>query len=581
MTDLIRPLRHLLRQGRSSTGRVAAFAGRSTRGLHYLWHLLIWSRISAGRSGLLPIELPPEVLRRKGIETPPPHLRVAGHAQATAFERGFAEVYALLFANLQQADLLSLTRHAIPGPAFRGVYLWDSAFIAQIWRWWDAEVAAEVLRAVIDLRDGDRLQHVVTEFHQSRYTQPPLIGWALLEVINALPKDQARSLLETTYEPLRRYQAWLDANRQLADGLYFWAHPYESGVENAPRFSNTDESSLRATRAIAATDFSSYVVLQLDAPAQMARRLDQAAEAAAFDAKAAALRTRIDEQLWDEATGLYFDRDGADKPIRVATIASLMPLWAGVPDQTRATRLVRQLTDPERFGTRMPLPSVARNEPSFEKDMWRGPVWINTAYAVVQGLLRYDRPHEAGEFAFRLCQGVYEVFERERRLYEFYDPDVPQTHALRRKHGNWWKALTLGRGPQRDFVGWTGLVNNLVLEVLLGLELGPNQRSLCPRLPPACRGMWLEVDLPVGGLSSDLCPAPSPAFPPDGLERDRSSPDTQPLSRLQIRLRMLDNNRFEGSISHQGTVVHFEAGFAERIPIDPLLQKAQLCATAT
>ena len=70
MADLIRLLHRLLRQSRSSTGRVAAFAGRGTRGLHYLWHLLIWSRISAGRSGLLPIELPPEVRHALQQSTP-------------------------------------------------------------------------------------------------------------------------------------------------------------------------------------------------------------------------------------------------------------------------------------------------------------------------------------------------------------------------------------------------------------------------------------------------------------------------------------------------------------------------------
>ncbi len=559
MHDLMAPLRRFLKQARSTTGRAAAFASRGTRGLHYLWHLLIWSRISAGRSGLLPIELPPEVLRRKGVETSPPHLRISGHAQATAFELGFAEVYALLFANLQQADLLSPTRHAIPGPAFRGIYLWDSAFIAQIWRWWDAGVAADVLRAVIDLRDGDRLQHVVTEFHQSRYTQPPLIAWSVLGIVDALAQDKAQTLLEDTYAPLQRYQAWLESNRQLENGLYAWAHPYESGVENAPRFSNTDESALRDTCAIGATDFSSYVVLQLEALAQMARRLGLEHEASASEDKAATLRARINRLLWDEQAGLYLDRDGAGAPIRIATIASLMPLWAGVPDHRRAARLVAHLTNPTSFGTRVPLPSVARSESSFEKDMWRGPVWINTAYAVVQGLLRYDRQREAGEMALRLCQAVYGVFEHERRLYEFYDPDALHTHALRRKAGNWWKALTLGRGPQREFVGWTGLVNNLLLEVLLGLELGPNQCSLCPRLPPACRGMRLQVDLPVVGL----CLGPSPGGP----EQDQLASDPSPLSRLQVQLRMLENDRFEGSITHQGKVVPFRAGFAERIPI--------------
>ncbi|NBC47278.1 MAG: hypothetical protein GVY22_04660 [Gammaproteobacteria bacterium] len=566
MDDLRAPLRRLLRQARSTTGRVGAYAGRGTRGLHYLWHLLVWSRISAGRSGLLPIELPAEVLRRKGVRTAPPHLRISGHPEAIAFGRGFAEVYALLFANLQQADLLSPTRHAIPGPAFRGVYLWDSAFIAQIWRWWDADIATEVLRAVIDLRDGDRLQHVVTEFHQSRYTQPPLIAWAALPVIETLPEGRRSALLEAIYEPLRDYQTWLDSHRRLADGLYFWEHPYESGVENAPRFSNTDESALRDTRAIGATDLSSYVVLQLEALAQMAQRLGREPDAEIFRAKAAALRQRINELLWDEQAGLYLDRDGSGTPIRVATIASLMPLWAGVPDQAQAARLARQLTDPERFGTLVPLPSVARDEPSFEKDMWRGPVWLNTAYAVVQGLLRYDLQRQAGELAFRLCQAVYGVFEREQRIYEFYDPDTLDTQALRRKNGNWWKELTLGRGPQRDFVGWTGLVNNLLLEVLLGIERGPEpaQWTLCPRLPPAGRGMQLDLDLPV-----DSAPATG----------DRAG--RLPMDRLHIQLRMLDDDCFEGSVRQQGKSTHFHTGFAERVLIDPSLEKAQPCATAT
>jgi len=567
--NAVAPLRRLLREARSSTGRVTAFAGRGTRGLRYLWHLLIWSRVSAGRSGLLPIELPPEVLRRKGIETAPPHLRIAGHSLGKAFGRGFAEVYALLFANLQQADLLSPTRHAIPGPAFRGVYLWDSAFIAQVWRWWDPAVAAEVLQAVIDLRDGDRLQHVVTEFHQSRYTQPPLIAWAVCDIIDALPSEQGRALLAQVYEPLRRYQGWLDANRRLSNGLYFWAHPYESGVENAPRFSNTDESTLRDTRSLAATDLSSYVVLQLEALAQMAHRLGHGGAAARFSDDAAALRERIDRLLWDDEAGLYLDRDGAGAPIRVATIASLMPLWAGVPDRDRAARLASQLADPAAFGTEVPLPSVARSDPSFEKDMWRGPVWLNTAYAVVQGLLHYDLQGEAGELAFRLCRAVYGVFERERRIYEFYDPDVLDTDALRRKDGNWWKALTLGRGPQREFVGWTGLVNNLLLEVLLGLELTATQRRLRPRLPPACRGMRIELDLPAeaafaAGGSPQLPPAPAFA-----------------TERFHLQLQMLEDDRFEGIVNHKGHVARFSTGFAEPVPIDPLLQKASPCATAT
>jgi hypothetical protein len=470
--------------------------GRWYRGLTYLWHLLVWSRIAAGRSGAAPIELPQTMLKRKGIALPPPHLDASAHADARALTDGFAEVYALLFANLQRPDLLSSTRHAIPGPAFRGVYLWDSAFIAQVWAWWDLSVAAEVLEAVIELRDGDRLQHVVTEFHESPYTQPPLIAWSLSRIAAQADDEAASALVDRNYAPLCAYQRWLDRHRRFPSGLYFWAHPYESGVENAPRFSNTDESVLRNTTHLSAVDLSSYVVLQLAALADLAERLGKMDEAADHRRRAERLRRRIDQLLWDERDGLYYDCDGAGSPVRVATIASLLPLWAGVPDPGRAGRLVAHILSEDAFGTLMPLPSVARNERHFERDMWRGPVWLNTAYGVIQGLLHYGYANEAAMLAWRLCAGVYRVFDGERRIYEFYDPDAHHTRNLHRKRGNRWKAFTLGTGPQKDFVGWTGLANNLLLEVLLGLELGPGHMALCPRLPAAATGLRLALRLP-------------------------------------------------------------------------------------
>jgi hypothetical protein len=502
----IRRLRQRLARLRHAAARIRRpqVVGRWYRGLSYVWHLLVWSRIAAGRAGALPIELPPAILQGKGIKLAPPHLDADGHPDARAVAEGFAEVYALLFANLQRADLLSSSRHAIPGPAFRGVYLWDSAFIAQVWSWWDPTVAAEVLNAVVELRNGDRLQHVVTEFHESPYTQPPLVAWSMARLAARLPAAAAAQLAGQHYDALCAYHEWLNRHRRLDNGLYAWAHPYESGVENAPRFSNTDESALRNTANIAAADFSSYVVLQLEALAALAAHIGRHDEAARHGAAAAQLRRRIDTLLWDERDGLYYDRDAAGSLVRVATIASLLPLWAGVPDAARAARLVARIMSTDGFGTTMPLPSVARDEPHFERDMWRGPVWLNTAYGVILGLRRYGREREAAELAWRLCCGVYRVYAAERRIYEFYDPDHHHTRHLHRKRGNRWKALTLGTGPQKDFVGWTGLANNLLLEVLLGLETSADRLSLCPRLPPAVQGLRLTLRLPERDLRLTL-----------------------------------------------------------------------------
>jgi glycogen debranching enzyme len=181
-----------------------------------------------------------------------------------------------------------------------------------------------------------------------------------------------------------------------------------------------------------------------------------------------------------------------------------MPLWAGVPDEARARRLADHVLDPAAFNTLTPLPSVALNDPNFELDMWRGPVWVNTAYAVIEGLRRYGFHAAAADLAFRLCDGVFRTFGHNRRFYEFYDPSAHTVANLRRKRGNRWKAMTLGKTPVIDFVGWTGLVNTIVLEALMGLHLSSRGPAMKPRFPARAEGLELSLTLPIWDVGVDL-----------------------------------------------------------------------------
>lgn len=503
--SIVTRIRRLLRASRHQAAGSWTQASRFYRGVRYLFSLLIWSRIAGGRRNLRSIELPRQLLAKKNVHVPPPRLAVSGGSDSEAFSSGFAEIYAVLFANLQKPGILSRFHHALPGPAFRGIYLWDSAFISQIWKCWEPEMAAEVLQAVIELREGDRLQHVVSEFAQSRYTQPPLIAWSAVAAGEWMSAERRKHFFAAIEVPLRRYHQWLCEHRQLPNGLFFWDHPYESGVENAPRFGSRDEKQYRETRRTAAPDLSAYLVLQLEALATIADTLGRARDAADLRRKADSLRARIETELWHEDDGLYYDREiDSGTFIRSPSIASLMPLWAGVPSAERAHRLCEAATATDSFGTLIPLPSVPRSDPTFEKDMWRGPVWINTAYGAVQGLLHYGFDDAAGEMAFRLCAGVYQVFLGERQVYEFYDPDAIHTRDLHRKRGNRWKAFTLGTGPQKDFVGWTGLVNTLVIEVLFGLCFTGRRLTLRPRFPEAAAETSFCLEIPGRSLQITL-----------------------------------------------------------------------------
>ncbi|MEW5423344.1 trehalase family glycosidase [Amorphus sp. 3PC139-8] len=489
---------------RRGVAALAAAVARGWRLLVFATYLLLWSKVFKGHHFLEPVEA--ALLHAKGVRHLPPELDVDGpDGPDPAWTQGFAAIHAALFLNLRNPDTLSSVRYARPAPSFRAVYLWDSAFIAQIWKGWDPEVAFDVLRSVVMLREGDRLQHFVSDLSGSPFTQPPLIAWSLAELLRTVPPEQSRAWARVLYPPLKAYHDWLMANRRLDNGLFAWAHPYESGVENAPRFSSRDESRLADTCRLAAPDFSAYMVLKSEALAHLARLIGDDAAAETFEAEACALAERMNALLWDEAEGLYFDRDtDTGAFVKSRTIASLLPLWAGIPDRPRAERLVAHIVDPNAFNTVIPLPSVALNDRDFEKDMWRGPVWLNTAYAVLAGLTRYGFHAEAADLAFRLCNGVYQTFARTGRFHEFYDPEQHGVDALARKRGNLWKRLTLGGLPVTEFVGWSGLVNTLVLDTLIGLERTERELAITPRFPPHAEGRRFSLRLPAPDLRLTL-----------------------------------------------------------------------------
>ncbi|MFP4002241.1 MAG: MGH1-like glycoside hydrolase domain-containing protein [Alphaproteobacteria bacterium] len=500
----------MIQESRYRVWGAANRARRFSRLMIFGVELLVLSRLFSRRRPLAPPEITSALLKTKSIRYFPPELFVSGtDHRFDCWSEGFSSVNASLFLNLHNPDDLSPARYAHPAPSFRAIYLWDSAFIAQVWKWWDPEVAWDVLRSVIELRDGSRLQHFVAEFSRSKFTQPPLLAWSLERLGRAAGPGRFHDWAKAAYEPLRAYHYWLFAHRQLPNGLFAWAHPYESGVENAPRFSSRDERRLDDTSTLAAPDFCTYMVLQCEALASLARGVGKEKQAAVHEAEAAQLRAAINEYLWDEEAGLYFDRDtGNGEFVRSRTIASLMPLWAGVPDASQARRLLKHILEPTAFNTVIPLPSVALDDESFERDMWRGPVWVNTAFAVIAGLRRYEFHDAAADLAFRLCDGVYRTFQHTGRFHEFYDPSRYGIGRLHRKRGNRWKRITLGSGPVIDFVGWSGLVNTLVMDVLFGLRRTPEGLSMQPRFPARAEGLSFSLNLPVDDLTIDLEVAP-------------------------------------------------------------------------
>ena len=104
------------------------------------------------------------------------------------------------------------------------------------------------------------------------------------------------------------------------------------------------------------------------------------------------------------------------------SLAGFLPLISGAPTAEMAEKLVRNLKNPETFGTPFPVPSISFSQPEFySKDMWRGPVWININTLIARGLDRYGYRDEARQLRSRTMRELEKFYCRYGTFFEFYD----------------------------------------------------------------------------------------------------------------------------------------------------------------
>jgi len=181
-----------------------------------------------------------------------------------------------------------------------------------------------------------------------------------------------------------------------------------------------------------------------------------------LEEEAAHLEALINEKLWDEETGFYYDlwKDGNFNMVR--HIGPFWGLLVGCIPNDRAERMIALLEDEAEFKTPLRIPTLTQNHPGFVPDgrYWRGGVWASTNYMALNGLANYGYNALAHRIAGEHLEKVVEIWKRENTLFECYAPtgDGPSTTAK-------------GNPVRRDFVGWTGLVPiSLLFEFVFGIR---------------------------------------------------------------------------------------------------------------
>ena len=245
-------------------------------------------------------------------------------------------------------------------------------------------------------------------------------------------------------EALRKQIGWWEAKRAVPGGGFYYLdlleNTWESGMDEGIRYDR------RPPGPAACVDACAHLYMLYEHAARWSRQLAQSSEL--WDAKATALRSFIQKELWDPETGFFYDHWVVRHPDRrQLAFEGMWPVVVGAATAAQAKRVIDDhLLNPKEFFAPHPIATVALNDPKFELRMWRGPAWNCMTYWAARGCLRYERPDAARQLLDAALDATAVQFERTGTIWEFYHPQGGNPETLLRKPS--------GRNvPCRDYVG--------------------------------------------------------------------------------------------------------------------------------
>jgi hypothetical protein len=377
------------------------------------------------------------------------------------------------------------------------IFQWDTNFMAMFGRY------ADHIFPFIDSQDNfycsqhadGMIDRVINESDgtdhwwgqgpdNARAINPPLFSWAEVQTYMATG-DKSRFAL--VLKPLEKYVEWIEAHRRGWDTPHqlYWTNGQASGMDNTPRDNGrlSPEKGWDCHTAIdheGWVDMSSQMVMCYRDLAYICKELGQKDKANRYTGRADSIATRINKWMWDDQSGLYYDVTPAGEKTKCITVATFWPMMAGAANHEQCEKLVKNLKDPNLFWRLIPVPSLAANQPEYDKmgRYWKGGVWAPTNYMIVEGLKKNGYRDVAIDLTKRYIDALLQVYHSTHVLWETYSPEIysPATNAT---------GIHL---VEPNYVGWTGLGPiSMLIETVIGIELDAPSNTIAWDITADCR----------------------------------------------------------------------------------------------
>ena len=381
--------------------------------------------------------------------------------------RAYYKAWELAFGNLKQPlPETGFVSNFIDTAFNNHIFMWDSAFMMMFGKY--ANRVFNFQKTLDNFyshqhRDGFICRAISEEFGTDRFTRydpsatgPEVLPWCEWEYYVNF-KDKQR--LAKVFPPLLAYHRWMKEHFTWRDGSYF-STGWGCGMDNIPRQTEGYDHQFSHGHMVW-LDSCLQELLSCRILGDMAKELGRTEFISELTGEAELLEQVINEKLWDEETGFYYDQWKNGQLNMVRHIGAYWALLAGCASKKQADRLVAKLQDETEFKSPTRVPSLSRSNPNYHPmgDYWRGGVWAPTNYMVLKGLDKYGMYDLAHEIGRDYLASVIEVFQVHNTLFENYAPELVDGKPSQ------------GNRSRSDFVGWTGLAPISVLfEYVFGIK---------------------------------------------------------------------------------------------------------------
>ncbi|NND64155.1 MAG: glycoside hydrolase [Flavobacteriaceae bacterium] len=330
----------------------------------------------------------------------------------------------------------------------------------------------------------------------SGITQPPVLGFVLGELYQiATDKDSMLDFISEVFDAVYLNHQYFYTHRDPQnEGLVYICHNWEAGTDNTPvwdfiweTFEVPDydlprkdtqliDASHRPTNAeycyyihlielfkewsyddqliarrspflIQDPLFNSMLIASNESLIELGQLLGEEKKVAQLNSWNSKAIASMNTKLYDikEKAYVYYDLRN-ERKLSFVSSSSFTPLFAGIPDASKAEALVSHFQKGRFSGRNHENYLCASFDPESEyfnsKKYWRGPIWINLNWIIYRGLIKYGFKQEADTIKNDTLELITKY-----GFYEYFEPSKAENELLQKGYGgnnfSWSAALTI------------------------------------------------------------------------------------------------------------------------------------------